>query len=37
MQWISGVSDTEFEVQRTIKRAELVAFLCLFRRIIGSC
>ena len=30
-----GVLDTKLEVQRTIKRAELTAFLCLLRRIIG--
>ena len=28
--------DAELEVQRTIKRAELTAFLCLVRGIIGS-
>ena len=27
--------DAELEVQRTIKRAELTAFLCLFKRVIG--
>ena len=36
-----GTDDAEFEVQRTIKKAELTAFLCLFRKSyrsnIGSC
>ena len=27
--------EAEFEVQRTIKRAELTAFLCLLRKVIG--
>ena len=27
-----GSADTELEVQRTIKRAELTAFLCLFNK-----
>ena len=31
-----GTLDAEFEVQRTIKRAELTAFLCLLRRIVGG-
>ena len=30
-----GTMDAQFEVQRTIKRAELVAFLCLPKRILG--
>ena len=30
-----GTLDAEFEVQRTIKRAELTAFLYLLRRIVG--
>ena len=30
-----GSTEAEFEVQRTIKRAELTAFLCLLRRVIG--
>ena len=32
---MNGTLDSELEVQRTIKRAQLTAFLCLFRRIIG--
>ena len=28
--------DAEFEVQRIINRAQLTAFLCLFRRIVGA-
>ena len=27
-----GTTDAQFEVQRTIKRAELTAFLCLLKR-----
>ena len=30
-----GSMEAEFEVQRTIKRAELTAFLCLFKELIG--
>ena len=30
-----GTLDAELEVQRTIKRAELTAFLCLLRKAIG--
>ena len=30
-----GSLEAEFEVQRTIKRAELTAFLCLLKRAIG--
>ena len=30
-----GSVEAEFEVQRTIKRAELTAFLCLLKRVIG--
>ena len=30
-----GSVEAEFEVQRTIKRAELTAFLCLLKRAIG--
>ena len=30
-----GSMETEFEVQRTIKRAELTAFLCLLRKVCG--
>ena len=30
-----GSVEAEFEVQRTIKRAELTAFLCLVKRVIG--
>ena len=30
-----GSMEAKFEVQRTIKRAELTAFLCLLKRVIG--
>ena len=30
-----GSTEAEFEVQRTVKRAELTAFLCLLKRVIG--
>ena len=30
-----GTLDAEFEVQRTMGRAEFTAFLCLFRKVIG--
>ena len=30
-----GTLDAELEVQRTVKSAELTAFLCLFREAIG--
>ena len=30
-----GFMDAELEVQRTIKRAELAAFLCLFQKVVG--
>ena len=30
-----GSVEAEFEVQRTIKRAELTAFLCLLRKVCG--
>ena len=30
-----GSMDAELEVQRTIKRTELTAFLCLLKRVIG--
>ena len=30
-----GLMEAEFEVQRTVKRAELTAFLCLPKRVIG--
>ena len=30
-----GSMERELEVQRTIKRAELTAFLCLLKRVIG--
>ena len=30
-----GSMEAEFEVQRTIKRAELTAFACLLNRVIG--
>ena len=32
---VYGTLDVELEVQRTIKRAELTAFLCLSRKAIG--
>ena len=30
-----GSMEAQFEVQRTIKRAELTAFLCLLKRVTG--
>ena len=30
-----GSMEAEYEVQRTIKRAELMAFLCLLRKVCG--
>ena len=35
MHGMYGTSDAKFEVQRTIKRAELTAFLCFFRKVVG--
>ena len=35
MHGMYGTLDTELEVQRTIKRTELTAFLCLFRKAMG--
>ena len=35
MHGMYGTLDVELEVQRTIKSAELTAFLCLFRKAIG--
>ena len=35
MHGLYGTQHAELEVQRTIKRAELAAFLCLFRSAIG--
>ena len=35
MHGMHGTLDSELEVQRTIKRAELTAFLCFLRRAIG--
>ena len=32
---MSGSMEAEYEVQRTIKRAELTAFLCLLRKVCG--
>ena len=29
------LNEAELEIQRTIKRAELTAFLCLLRKVIG--
>ena len=31
LHWMYGSMETEFEVQRTIRRAELTAFLCLVK------
>ena len=31
-----GSMEAAYELQRTIKRAELTAFLCLLRKVIGS-
>ena len=36
MYGVIGSMETEFEVQRTIKRAELTASLCLLKKITGS-
>ena len=36
MYGVIGSMETEFEVQRTIKRAELTACLCLLKKITGS-
>ena len=35
MHGVYGTSDADLEVQGTIKRAELTAFFCLFRRTVG--
>ena len=35
MRGMYGTLDAELEVQRTIKTAELTAFLCLLRKAIG--
>ena len=35
MHGVYGTLDADLEVQRTKKRAELTAFLCHFRRIVG--
>ena len=35
MHGIYGTLDVEFEAERTINRAELEAFLCLFRKVAG--
>ena len=35
MHGMYGTLDAELEVQRTIKRAELTAFLCLPRKAVG--
>ena len=32
---VFGSMEAEFEVQRTIKRAELIAFLCILRKVRG--
>ena len=32
---VHGTLDAELEVQRTIKRAELTAFLCLLQKVVG--
>ena len=35
MHWMYGTLEAGPEVQRTIKRAELMALLCLLRKVIG--
>ena len=35
LRGMHGTLDTELEVQRTIKRAELTAFLCFRREMVG--
>ena len=35
MHGMYGALGAELEVQRTIKRAEVTAFLCLFRKTVG--
>ena len=35
LHWMYGSIEAEFEVQRTNKRAELTAFLCLLKKVIG--
>ena len=35
MHWVYGTLDTELEAQRTIKRAELMAFSCLLWKTTG--
>ena len=35
LQGMYGSMEAELEVQRTIKKAELTAFLCLFKKLIG--
>ena len=35
LHWMYGSMEAELEVQRTINRAELTAFLCLFEKVIG--
>ena len=35
MHGMSGTQDAKLEAQRTIKRAELTAYLCLARKAIG--
>ena len=32
-----GSMEADLEVQRTIKRAELMAFLCLLKKVISAC
>ena len=36
MHWMYRTLEAELEVQRTIKRAELTAFLCLLKKVIGA-
>ena len=36
MHGMHGTSDADLEVQRTIKKATLTAFLCLLRGIVGT-
>ena len=35
LQGMYGSMEADFEVQRTIMRAELTAFLCLLKKVIG--
>ena len=35
LHWMNGSMEAEYEVQRTIKRAELTAFFCLLKKVVG--